>query len=645
MRASMIARPVILAGLAVLVLVPLLGWLPTVVTPPPDVASASALLGYDTPTAYRILVIWSVALVALAVALGRLPVGPTPVHEPVAAIDAGERRWLPVAVAVALAFVVAYFPVALARSGPFAEDSLMLAVLHRMAHGQQPYVDFEFLYGPLLIYPAHWWLSLTGFSMEAYYWWYALLQAIGMAALVAVVFRFVPRQRAWWVLLLLVPFFLDTMLGINWFGLRRLLPLLLLLHVARDDRSWRRVAVAGIGGGLLLAYSHDYAVAALAAIALLHLVRAIAERSWQPLRRGATLGLTAVGTWLATVLLLLGTGGFAAYLRTSRELVARFALGEAGFAFGWTANALALFVVLALALVTIGSSAPRWRREAWGAGDRLLLLGAVYAVVLLKAGLNRSDIFHFDPPFLALAVGLLVLPPRGVFAMTRRARGVAVVAVAVASVTALLANAPAGSDLARGLVAGTTGWLGGRPTGPDRPLETRTTALLAEQQDPDASLVELSRYLGAAGQEGRPAYFYAAAYALPPIIGVVKRHYINDDFMYSHERGEQEREWLEARPDAVVVIRAGQWQRLLDPAAGDPASEYGGYLAPTPTKRLIAVLSSVHLRAVPHELAARERRWRETVGQHLLAHYRPAVRFGDVIVLERSADLRASRTP
>lgn len=624
-----------------LVLVPALPWLPTLVPVDPSVASAASEQGYSTPTAFHLVVAWSALLFGVGWA-GAARLGKIPDTDPGADTRGAVPPWLPLV--ILLVAIIAYLPPALARVGPLGEDALMLAVLHRMAHGQVPYLDFEFLYGPLLIVPVEWLLSITGYSARAYYWVYAVLQGVGMALLCAVVVRHRP-VRWWWPALLLLPFFLDTLLGINWFGLRRLLPVLLLLYVARHPVGWRPTLIAGLGAGALLGYSHDYAIAAVVAITVLGMVEAWAQASWRRLLPVAAFGVVAVATWAAIVLSLLGVDGVRAYVATSRELVGRFSLGEAGFAFRWTLNSLALFGLMALGIARV---ATRWRHAttaAWLPGDRLLFLSLPYAGVLLKAGLNRSDIYHFDPPFLALIAGVVLLPPRGVFAFGHRSLAAARVLVGIAAATALLAQLPIGSYLARNLLAGTSGWITRRPVGPAEPVATRTIALLTEQQDPDADAVALAEYLALPGHAGRPVYFYAATYGLPPIVGVEKRHYINDDFMYSHARGNAERQWLEARRDALVVIRAGQWERLLEPEGNTAPDEYGDYLAPSLTKRVIGWLASPHLAALPYELTARERRWRETVGPALVGRYRTAATFGGILVLEPVPALTASRTP
>lgn len=513
----------------------------------------------------------------------------------------------------------------------------MLAVLHRMHDGQIPYRDFEFLYGPLLIYPAHWWMQATGFSLTSYYAFYSITQAFGMAALMMLVIRATGRERGahWLAFLLLFPFFFDTLLGVNWYGLRRLLPLMLLVFVATNVSTWRRVGVAGVGAGLLLAYSHDYGVAALLSMAALFLVLAVVRSAMMDLVRGAAVGAIAVVTWYGATVTVLGLGGFNAYIASTRELVARFAAGEAGFTFYWTASALALFAILTLGIVRVAVALPRVRSWTLDVGDCLLIMSLVYALVLLKAGLNRADIYHLTPPFLALVFVVVLGLPAATLRLTARERRVGLVLTAIASAATALAHLPTGSALARGGVTGMTAWMTGAPRGLKHELDTRTVALVKDQVDPDSNLVALAHYLADPERAARPVYFYGSTYSMPPMIGVQKRHYINDDFMYSVARGLGERAYLEAHPNAVVVISQGQWSRLVNPLSGTPASEYAAYLRPTFTKRLIDIASSVHFRGVPDELVAREQRWRETVGEYLLLHHQPTIRIGDVVVLDR----------
>ncbi|MBL0171609.1 MAG: hypothetical protein IPP90_12920 [Gemmatimonadaceae bacterium] len=637
-----------LAGFAFLALLPVLAWLPTLVASAGGIASAAAHQGYSNPVAYRALLVWS-AIVLIGGALsartldagewtgaseGDRPSSSTP--------RLGWEPWL-----IGLLLLLAYFPAALARTGPFGEDSLMLAVLARMHEGQIPYRDFEFLYGPLLIFPAHWWHQVAGFSMGAYYLGYAFLQALGFAALMACIIRLVGREhrRHWWCFLLIAPFFLDTLLGINWFGLRRLLPLLLLVFVARRSGGPKRSVLAGAAGGLLLAYSHDYAIAALLAIAALALLESLHERSLLPLRRGAAVGTTALATWSLVTFGLLGKDGAAAYLSQSRELVTRFSLGEAGFTFYWTVSAVALFGLFTMSLVRVAVALPRLRARTLEHGDRLLVLGLVYALILLKAGLNRADTFHLTPPFLGLVLATILLPPSGLFRFGVGERRVAGLLVATAALTTLVANLPAGSHLLQGLVDGARGVLTGSPTGPQPPIASRWPALLNDQQHPDSALVALARHLALPASADVPVYFYGSTYGLPPLLGVSKRHFINDDFMYSVDRGLAERGYLEAHPTAIVVISRGQWGRLQGDGTS-PAAEYAGFLRPSLTKRLIAILSSVHYRGVPDELALREARWGETVGSYVVAHYRLHAQFGNVVVLHPlQAPVMAPATP
>ena len=49
-----------------------------------------------------------------------------------------------------------------------------------MAHGMRPYRDFEFAYGPALLYPTHW-LTMAGLSAHsAYFLFYLVISFVGL---------------------------------------------------------------------------------------------------------------------------------------------------------------------------------------------------------------------------------------------------------------------------------------------------------------------------------------------------------------------------------------------------------------------------------------------------------------------------------
>src|SRR5205807_576032 len=100
-----------------------------------------------------------------------------------------------------------------------------LTVLHRMHSGLRPYRDFEFAYGPLMVYMAHGWMLAFGYSMRSYYALICLLEAIQFSALILVMRRWIPNFRARMLAFgFLTVFLFDTLLGLNWNGMRRLLP-------------------------------------------------------------------------------------------------------------------------------------------------------------------------------------------------------------------------------------------------------------------------------------------------------------------------------------------------------------------------------------------------------------------------------------
>lgn len=614
----------------------LLAFVPRHVPVAPDVASASALAGYHTGAAYFAVAAWT-ALGVLACALlarsGRLP-APPPEPDPGTGETARPRAALELGLLFAV-FALAYFPPFLARYGPYSEDHIYLSMLHRMAAGQRPYVDFEFLYGPLLILPVHAWVQTVGFSMKAYYALTALMEGAQATLLMGVLRRTLPRPRERWLaFLLLQPFLLNTLLGVNWNGLRRLVPVFVLLLLARRPTQPAVVAGAGALLGLQLAYSHDYGVACLAAALAVFGFEVLQGRLRALPAALAFVAVSgAVGVGVAA--LLLGPD-LATWIALARELVARYDAGEAGFAFRWTLNSLAAFALLTVAGLGVARGLfPRSPRPA-SAGDRLLLAGLAYAFVTLKSGLNRSDFWHLDAAFLPLAVAVLLPLPRAAFALEPGARKLARAALALVAATALIGILPIGSHVARGWLAGAVDVVTGRPAGVEDPPRLRAASLALENTHPDAASLELGAWLAEDARAARPVVFYGLAWSMGKQVGVPKSDFLNDEFIYSDERALGLRRFLEERPAALVVMHRFQYERLFGLSPPDRFPELDFMVRPTPLKRIARWTTSVHYDGVPLEVRARDARLARSAGALLVERFAETARFGDWVVLERA---------
>ncbi len=93
-----------------------------------------------------------------------------------------------------MVFVALYAPPFLARYGPYIEDSLFLNYLLRMHCGLTPYRDFQFIYGPLMLYPAFYWTEIFGYSMSSFFGYLSLLEGLQFAVLILVLQRYLPTR-------------------------------------------------------------------------------------------------------------------------------------------------------------------------------------------------------------------------------------------------------------------------------------------------------------------------------------------------------------------------------------------------------------------------------------------------------------------
>ncbi len=629
-RAALLAAA-ILAGF-----VPLLIVAPTLVAPDPSILSAASVAGYNTSVAYRVALAWAILGVVAAAAAIRY--GWLSADAPDAVTGGGRaagprQRWLERAV-VAAVVLVALWPPFLARSNPFVEDKIFLTALHRMHGGQVPYRDFEFLYGPLMLYPAHWWSRLVGYSAQHYYAYLALLEAAQYVLLVAFLQRLIPRFRTRvLVFLALSAFLVNPLLGLNYNGVRRLLPAAALLLLARDPRDTRVAAGAGALLGLGVAYAHDFGLTALVAAGGLYGALWLRLPRTPPVRAALTLAGVAVGTWLATTGLLL-RGDLGAYLGDTRGLVARFSAGEAGFRFYWTGNALAAFALLSIGCLVLGRGIVTWRDQELRQGDCFFIAAMIATLLCLKSGLNRSDVFHLDGAFLVLAAAFLLPLPTTAMRWSPAAGRAAAALIALMGVTHLLGNAPTAAYVAHGWLNGLRAVVGREVLPPVPVFASEAPTIELERAHPREFMLDLGAYLAGSGRRGHPVLFYGELWALGEMVGVYKRDHLNDDFIYADQRGEAVGRWLERQPGAFVVMDRGWYDRLFAPPGADSLGPVSPF-RPSLAKSLGEWLASVHYRNVLVERPLSEARWRRTVGRYVRSEFVRDQEFGNMVVLRR----------
>ena len=626
-------------------LIPLLAFGPYAFAVPRDVMSASAYEGYSTGAAYGLAAGWLALSVAAAGLLvvprsetrGRVHRHDTGADHRVAigqlvSVVKDRSFWLVAGITFALV-VMFYFPPFLAASGSLFEANIHLTALHRMLGGQRPYTDFEYLYGPLMLFPAHVWMRGFGYSLGSFYSYVALLEALEYAFVVAVVWWLVPdRKSRWFALAVLGALMFNVLIGPNWSASRRILGLVGILAVAAAPLRPRVVLVSVLLLGMQLAYSHDVGVASIAGAAVVYTLLAFTAERRRAIPVGLVVTLGAIVVWFLISRALLGDG-FGDYVRESADLAARFSAGEAGFRFYWTVNSLALFGVLVFAAIHLGTGLVKKRGVRPTRADLLLAAGFAFAMIALKSGLNRADMWHLDATVVPLALALLI-PGRDRFAFSRRGVVFARALLALVAATYLFGLLPSlrfvGAAWARGAAvnfgAAVPRAMAVVPITPAPVLDLPLT-------DSGSLAYKLAWLLACPEWLERPVVFYAGTWRLAKRIGRYKIDPLNDDFIYSNERGLRFRRFLEARPDALVLIDRRVFNRLFDLADRNTFPEYFERFHPTTAKRIAGWLSSTHYHGLAIEAKQKDERWRGTVGQLLLSRYREVAHVGRIVVL------------
>jgi len=609
----------------------LLGHAVKLFPPNAELPNAAARAGYNTEVAFVFAAAWTVLGVLGFFLLRARGAGPElarpPVEDAPASPPVPRRRAAVELLLIAAAVTLLYFPPFLSRHGHYLEDNYFLYVLSRMECGELPYRDFEFLYGPLMIYPAHYFVRLLGFSMTSYFAFIALLEAAFYAGLMRVLQHFVPQaSRRYVALALLAPFFFNSLLGPNYSGFRQGFVLFALLLVSQREASPRAALGAGLLCGVELAYSYEYGLMGLCAGLGVYASSLLGRDRARPFQLGALLVAGAGLGWLL-ITLALTRGTFTDYLTSTLAVLRQASASGLGrFRFYWTLNSLSFFALLTLCTAAIGSGLFRFSSQAATAGDRLLLAGFLFAVGTLKVGLQRADVWHLTPPFLLVVFAVVIEAPRRAFALDGppwMRRGL----VGVAGVTRLIGMHVTIGMVLGGLLHGADDSLRGRPRGAS--TSTRGYSIESELSWPHSDYLEVAKYLADGSRAQRPVLFYGDRWWLAYHAGVCPVGYSFYVLLYSDELKPIAAELLR-RPDTLIVLSKDAYELTF---SGKPLRLGSGKL-PLPLE-LASWLGSVHFSQSQAERVIKYELWQRRFGDLLRRRYRLAASFGDQVVLEQ----------
>ena len=618
--------------------VSLLILIPTRFPPAATLPNLAAQAGYNTRLASITIIAWSLAglvFFALTAKPGTIAIraAEKPGDRPPFCLTG--RPWLECLLAGAVAMAL-YWPPFLARYGTFIEDKLFINILNRMQCGQLPYRDFEFLYSPLMAYPAHFWMNLLGFSLRNYYWLLAILQGLVFFVVMRLFQKHVGNPWARYAAFMLFAAFLfDSLLGLNYIGWRILLVLLAIAAVSANPSSRSRGMGAGCLIGLQAAYSYEYGVVAFLALLMLYGIIAIKERQPGTAAAGAVFAVTSL---VVAILVSWGLTGatFGDFLGSARLVMGNAQLSGIGnFPFYWTVNSLALFGLLSIAVITVGSGLLSQPETGLSYGDRLLLGALLFALGSLPLAMQRADVWHITLPFVPMLAILLWDSPRRVFIIDQNTRRLALALIVIASLTRLVGLLPSGSYFLDGLVRGGkdsySRLFGG--TGPEtHPLDPASYGILAELSHPPAKLVSLREYLSGSERKQRPVIFYNRLWAVAAFAGACPAGYSYYPLVYANQYDPITR-WLDKNRNALVIMSEPDYRQLFesDFAQSEPRTL-------TATKRLASWTSSIHFTQKAPEAAIKFEAWKRILGDYLVSNYHESGRIGDMVILENRDD-------
>ncbi len=616
---------ILLIGAVWLALIAGLYVFPLLYPPDPGLPNAAAMLGYSIPTAYLTFV--GVALFfGLAIAF----FGPAMASAAARVREPESPALLLWTERAALLSVIAlvYWPPALARFGPHIEAGYFINVLWRIECGQVAYNDFEFLYGPLMIGLAEAWIALAGFSLQDYYTYYMLLQLVFFGVLLLVLQAHIrtPWKR-YAALLVMLPFFFDILLGLNWMAWRFFLVPLMILVIAAGPQSRARALVVGCMIGVQAALSHEYSVTALATALALYGVQLFYRPRWRAMTAASIAAGTVAAVWIALAWASTGAA-FSDYLANMVEVSARNTeLGIAQFAFHWTAHSLALALVLCCGLALFSGSLRRLGRIPLSSGDYHLIGAIVFAGIAFRIVLQRADYLHMAVPFIPLILVILLNQPRSLLGNSTALHRVAIAAIAAAAVAHGAGHSFSGKWMLQNQARGIVQELEEAPV--VGPFASRLTGIDGECSEEQLAMIALAGLLASPALAERPVLFYGSGGLWPPRVGVCPAGYSFYDLLYAEQRYPHARTVAE-NPGLLVVLPSRAYKQLLSGEAAEPALRQF-----TDFRQTLSWLTSPHYSQGYYENLAEFKMWRQSLGSDLVKRFQPVAEAGLYTVLER----------
>lgn len=605
-------------------------WMPTDASAP----NVAAQVGYDISAAFIFTALWSIIAVGVSALLVQGVAVPAGDVRPDPGGVSIRQRWVEFGV-IGLGLLALYWPPATARFAHGLEEDYFLTSLFRIACGETPFADFEFLYGPLMIGLVSSWIEVFGFSRVAYFSFYTVQMLVVWGCVIALLQHAITDTRRRWVAyLLLAPFLLDFLNGLNWTSFRFIWAFFAIWILAGGPLRWSRVIGAGMVLGLYVAYSHEYGLSALIATSAVLILRAVSQAmgheggaaTWGRIVAAVFvfLGVT-VGVWLGAAIWATG-GDPSAYFELTR-FVTEYTLeqGFARFAYYWSLHNLALFMLLSVGVVMAGFALTRLRDVRPVFGDYLWLGSIIYAGVTLKFALQRADYLHMAVPFIPLILTALINPPTRLAGVSAHLRRVMMGAVVIAALAQAIGHVPHGRWAVLASVRGLVHEVTGRPT--VAPMQTLAPNLQAGRYELRADTAPLATRFLQDDIKGRKAIFYQGNWDMAAEVGVCPAGFPFYNILYSnpwHPLAKTAQE-----PGMLVVITEENYVALQNGITPPPE------VTLDLSQRLSDFVSSNTNRQTLREFELEYDMWREALGKQLLQEYRVLDKIGRQIILER----------